>query len=192
MLDTSDRKYHEKARIAQIETEQSETRFSRLAADAPLGMYLLRPDGHPLYLNDAYFSLLGFTREEFQEAERNGVGWADQIFEEDRARVGEAWMALAQEGVPLNLEYRVKKPWTYIDEATGTQMTGETWLQGTAVAEIGIDGTVVTIQGFVTEISLKKFSERLLAEKLEDALENKKQADRFIDMTSQYVHTTHN
>ena len=73
-------------------------------------------------------------------------------------------------------------------EATGTQMTGETWLQGTAVSEIGIDGTVVAVQGFVTEISLKKFSERLLAEKLDDALENKKQADRFIDMTSQYVH----
>ena len=144
----------------------------------------MKPDGKPLYLNGAYFDILGFTREEFEDAERRGVGWAEQIYEDDRAKVGEAWMALAQHGVPLNLEYRVKKPWVYLDEASGTELKGETWLQGTAVAEIGIDGTVVAVQGHVVEISLKKFSERLLAERLEDALETKKQADRFIDMTS--------
>lgn len=185
MCDVSDRKYHERLRISQIENEQSETRFARLAADAPLGMFLLKPDGQPLYLNDAYFRMLGFTREDFEEAQRNGVGWADQIHEDDQARVTEAWIALSLEGVPLNLEYRVKKPWIYVDDASGTQMTGETWLQGTAVAEISIDGTVVAVQGFVTEISLKKFSERLLSQRLEDALEHKRQADRFIDMTSQ-------
>jgi PAS domain-containing protein len=180
LLDISDRKYHEKTRIEQIEVEQSETRFARLAASAPLGMYLLTPTGKPLYLNDAYFAILGFTREEFEEAERRGVGWADQIHEDDRARVGEAWLALSQQGIPLNLEYRVKKPWIYLDEATGTQMTGETWVHGTAISEIGIDGTVVAIQGNCTEISLKKFSERLLSERLEDALEHKRQADRFM------------
>ncbi|KAG9568136.1 histidine kinase, partial [Aureobasidium melanogenum] len=184
LLDVSDRKYHEKIRIQQIEVEQSETKFARLAADAPLGMYLLKPNGEPLYLNDAYFEILGFTREEFEEAQQRGLGWGDRIHEDDQPKVGEAWMALAERGIPLNLEYRIKKPWKYIDEATGLEMSGETWLQGTAIAEIGIDGSVVAIQGFVTEISLKKASERLLSEKLEDALEHKRQADRFIDMTS--------
>ncbi|KAI5270631.1 hypothetical protein E4T47_05965 [Aureobasidium subglaciale] len=184
LLDVSDRKYHEKSRIEQIEIEQSETRFARLAADAPLGMYLLKPNGEPLYLNEAYFKILGFTREEFDEAQRSGVGWGDRIHNDDQAKVGEAWVQLAQHGTPLNLEYRIKKPWRYTDEATGTEMVGDTWLQGTAIAEIGIDGTVVAIQGFVTEISLKKASESLLSERLEDALEHKRQADRFIDMTS--------
>ncbi|KAG9934123.1 histidine kinase, partial [Aureobasidium melanogenum] len=184
LLDVSDRKYHEKIRIQQIEVEQSETKFARLAADAPLGMYLLKPNGEPLYLNDAYFEILGFTREEFEEAQQRGLGWGDRIHEDDQPKVGEAWMALAERGIPLNLEYRIKKPWKYIDEATGLEMSGETWLQGTAITEIGIDGSVVAIQGFVTEISLKKASERLLSEKLEDALEHKRQADRFIDMTS--------
>jgi PAS domain S-box-containing protein len=184
LLDVSDRKYHEKSRIRQIEAEQSEERFARLAADAPLGMYLLKPNGEPLYLNEAYFDILGFTREEFDERQRSGVGWGDRIHDDDQAKVGEAWLALAQNGTPLNLEYRIKKPWKYIDEASGLEMVGETWLQGTAIAEIGIDGSVVAIQGFVTEISLKKASERLLSERLEDALEHKRQADRFIDMTS--------
>lgn len=184
LLDVSDRKFHEQTRIQQIQVEQSETRFARLAADAPLGMYLLKPSGEPLYLNEAYFDLLGFTREEFEDAQRRGLGWGDRIHDDDQARVGEAWLALAERGIPLNLEYRIKKPWKYTDEATGLEMSGETWLQGTAIAEIGIDGSVVAIQGFVTEISLKKASERLLSEKLEDALEHKRQADRFIDMTS--------
>lgn len=184
LLDVSDRKYHEKSRIRQIEVEQSEERFARLAADAPLGMYLLKPTGEPLYLNEAYFRILGFTREEFEENQRSGLGWADRIHDDDKAKVGEAWLALAQHGTPLNLEYRIKKPWKYIDDASGLEMTGETWLQGTAIAENGIDGSVVAVQGFVTEISLKKASERLLSERLEDALEHKRQADRFIDMTS--------
>ncbi|CAD0110911.1 unnamed protein product [Aureobasidium uvarum] len=184
LLDVSHRKYHEKSRIEQIEIEQSETRFARLAADAPLGMYLLKPNGEPLYLNEAYFRILGFTREEFEDAQRRGLGWGDRIHDDDQAKVGEAWLALAQQGIPLNLEYRIKKDWKYMDEASGLEMTGETWLQGTAIAEIGIDGSVVAIQGFVTEISMKKASERLLSERLEDALEHKRQADRFIDMTS--------
>jgi PAS domain S-box-containing protein len=184
LLDVSDRKYHEKSRIRQIEAEQSEERFARLAADAPLGMYLLKPTGEPLYLNDAYFRILGFTREEFDEAQRSGVGWADRLHDDDKAKVGEAWLALAQHGTPLNLEYRIKKPWKYTDEVTGLEMVGDTWLQGTAIAEIGLDGSVVAVQGFVTEISMKKASERLLSERLEDALEHKRQADRFIDMTS--------
>ncbi|KAI4726172.1 hypothetical protein E4T49_06067 [Aureobasidium sp. EXF-10728] len=184
LLDVSDRKYHEKSRIEQIEIEESETRFARLAADAPLGMYLLKPNGEPLYLNEAYFRILGFTREEFEDAQRRGLGWGDRIHDDDQAKVGEAWLALAQQGIPLNLEYRIKKDWNYMDEASGLEMTGETWLQGTAIAEIGIDGSVVAIQGFVTEISMKKASERLLSERLEDALAHKSQADRFIDMTS--------
>ena len=186
LLDISGQKYHEKSRIQQIENEQSEDRFARMAAEAPMGMYLLKPTGQPLYLNDAYFDIIGFTREEFEEAERRGLGWADQIHEEDRGFVGEAWLALAQEGVPLNLHYRVKKPWNYIDEATGTQMTGETWLQSTAFSEIGHDGQVVAVQGFVFDVSLKKFSERLLSERLEDALEHKRQADRFMFVPDPY------
>lgn len=148
------------------------------------GMYLLKPDGTPIYLNDAYYNILGFTREEFHAAQDSGVGWADQILEEDRGLVNEAWVNLSQRGLPLNIEYRVKKPWRTYDSATSTEITGPTWLQGTAFAERDEKGEVLAIQGFVAEISLKKFSERLLSERLEEALETKRQADRFIDMTS--------
>lgn len=181
MLDISERKYHEKLNLERVQMEEEETRFARLAAEAPMGMYLLKPTGEPIYLNAAYFDVLGFTRAEFEDAQSRGVGWADRICEEDMPMVTEAWLKLAQQGIPLNLEYRIKKPWKAYDHATGTEMTGPTWLQGTAFADKNEDGVVRSIQGFVADISLKKFSERLLAERLEEALETKRQADRFIE-----------
>ncbi|PNS21002.1 Hybrid signal transduction histidine kinase K [Sphaceloma murrayae] len=184
MLDISDRKYHEQQHIKRLEEEQAEVRFSRLAQTAPMGMYLIKPDGTPIYLNDAYYETLGFTKAEFEDAMERGVGWADAILPEDQHIVNDAWRALSEEGKPIAIEYRVKKPWRQYDSATGTEMVGPTWLQGTAFAEKDDSGTVVAVQGFVTDISLKKFSERLLTERLEEALETKRSADRFIDMVS--------
>ncbi|PSK37256.1 Hybrid signal transduction histidine kinase K [Elsinoe australis] len=184
MLDISDRKYHERQYIKRLEEEQAEVRFARLAETAPMGMYLLKPDGTPIYLNDAYFDILGFTRAEFDDAMKRGVGWQPAIVENDQAIVDEAWKRLSEEGKPINVEYRVKKPWKSYDSATKTEMSGPTWLQGTAFAEKDEHGNVVAVQGFVTDISLKKFSERLLTERLEEALETKRSADRFIDMVS--------
>lgn len=200
LVDISDRKDHERLRLRRAQIEQSEARFIRLAETAPLGMYLLDVSGRPIYLNDAYcrsflqtqksfknkidfflVDLLGFTRSDFEEAESRGLGWADRIEDEDRQRVSDAWTALSQDGTPLDLEYRIKKPWKAYDTATGTEMSGPTWLQGTAVAEMDEDGKPIAIQGFVTEISAKKFSERLLSERLEDALETKQQAGKSED-----------
>ncbi|KAF4548226.1 ATPase-like protein 1 [Elsinoe fawcettii] len=184
MLDISDRKYHERQYIQRLEEEQAEVRFARLAETAPMGMYLLKPDGTPIYLNDAYYETLGFTKAQFDDALRRGVGWADQILPEDQHIVTDAWRKLSEDGTPIEITYRVKKPWRAYDNASKTQMAGPTWLQGTAFAEKDEAGNVVAVQGFVTDISLKKFSERLLTERLEEALETKRSADRFIDMVS--------
>ena len=147
-------------------------------------MYLLKPDGTPLYLNDAYFEILGFTREDFRQSRESGQGWDNLIADEDRHIAQDAWTDLAERGLPINVEYRVKKPWSTYDNATGTEITGPTWLRSIAFAERNEKGEILTVQGFVSDISMKKFSERLLAERLEEALETKRQADRFIDMTS--------
>jgi len=182
MLDISERKYHEKKQSERIEEEKAEARFASLAQAAPMGMYLLKPDGHPIYLNDAYFNIVGMNKEQYAKSEDClGGFWADRIHPDDKSMVKEAWKLVSEQGIPFEMEYRVNKAWRAYDNATGTEMTGPTWLQGTAFAIRDDTGAVVTIQGFVTEISMKKFSERLLAERLEEALETKRQADRFIE-----------
>lgn len=84
--------------------------------------------------------------------------------------------------MPTTIEYRLKKPWQSTDRS-GQKMTGETWLLATAFPEIGADGRVSAVQGWLTDISHRKFSEQLLAQRLEDALESKRQTENFIDMT---------
>ncbi|KAK5083305.1 hypothetical protein LTR16_008283, partial [Cryomyces antarcticus] len=63
-------------------------------------------------------------------------------------------------------------------------MSGPTWILSTAFPEIDEDGSVVAIMGWLTDISSQKWSERLQAQRLEDALETKRQSENFIDMTS--------
>lgn len=185
MLDISERKYHEKINLERVQSEQAEARFARLAAEAPMGMCLIRPDGTPIYFNPAYFDILGFSRERFDQNIAEGrYGWENQTVDEDLQLVEDAWKKLSVEGLPVNFEYRVKKPWKAYDHATNTEITGPTWLHATAFPEKDANGSIKAVQAFVSEISLKKFSETLLADRLEEALETKRQADRFIDMTS--------
>ena len=43
---------------------------------------------------------------------------------------------------------------------------------------------MATVQGWLTDISYSKFSEKLLSQRLADALDNKVRTENFIDMTS--------
>lgn len=184
LLDISDRKYHEKINLQRLDEEKAEARFARLAETAPMGMFLLKPNGVPMYLNDAYYDLKGYSREGFKDSEAKfGRGWEAAIHEDDRDMVNESWKRLAEQGISASIEYRVNKPWKTYDSASGTEITGPTWLQSTGFAERDDEGKITAVQGFVSEISMKKFSERLLSERLEEALENKRSADRFIDMS---------
>lgn len=65
-------------------------------------------------------------------------------------------------------------------------------MQATAFPEIEPDGSVSTVQGWVYDISYRKFSERIQAQMLEDALENKRQTENFVSENdfSYYIATT--
>jgi signal transduction histidine kinase len=63
-------------------------------------------------------------------------------------------------------------------------LSGETWLLATSFPEVEPDGRVSVIMGWITDISKQKAADRLLSQRLEDALETKRQSENFIDMTS--------
>lgn len=94
------------------------------------------------------------------------------------------WDKITKDKVPCSIEYRLKKTWTSIDKITGQELSGEHWVQATAFPEIDPDGSVTTVQGWVYDISYRKFSERIQAERLEDALENKRQTENFVSVDS--------
>ncbi|KAL2349685.1 histidine kinase, partial [Cryomyces antarcticus] len=165
------------------EAERSEAKFTRLAKYAPVGMYLFDTSGSPLYLNDAYFELLGIPKEDgYSSFEQNF--WRNEVYSDDLPLVEGQWQYLLDERSPSTIQYRLKRPWKSFDNTNGAEMSGPTWILSTAFPEIDEDGSVVAIMGWLTDISSQKWSERLQAQRLEDALETKRQSENFIDMTS--------
>lgn len=171
-------------RLITLEAERMEARFSRMAAEAPTGMFVYDREGRPLYVNDAYLRVLGETKEEHASRSSISMAWGEHIHPDDRDRFNDAWRAVVEHKAPLTIEYRLKKPWVSFDKASGQEISGERWLLANAFPDVDSDGKISSIQGWLTDISHRKFSEALLSQKLEDALENKRQTENFIDMTS--------
>ncbi|EME41035.1 hypothetical protein DOTSEDRAFT_74542 [Dothistroma septosporum NZE10] len=171
-------------RLTTIQAEKSEAKFQRLAETAPTGMFMFDGQGHVLYINDTYAEIFGETRESLTTRTPEEHHWNESIHEDDLERLLESWSEIKEKKTPIAIEYRLKKPWTSIDKLTGQELSGETWLMATGFPEIDADGSVATVQGWLTDISHRKFSENLLAQRLEDALENKRSTENFIDMTS--------
>ncbi|KXT06013.1 hypothetical protein AC579_846 [Pseudocercospora musae] len=170
-------------RMTTLKAEKSEAKFARLAGAAPTGMFMFDVTGRALYVNDTYLEMLGITREEHAQ-KPDGHPWHEQIHEDDLERFYAIWQRVVIDKVPITVEYRMKKPWQSTDKMSGQDISGETWLLATAFPEIEADGTVSTIQGWLTDISYRKFSQNVVSQRLEDALENKRQTENFIDMTS--------
>ena len=161
------------------EARNRQNRFMRLSENAPVGMYLFSPNGDIIFINDAYLDMLGIRRDDFEGA----YGWASQIVEEDLPSVNAAWRKVAEERLPIVVEFRVKRPFKFIDE-DGVETIGETWIMSSAFPQTSEEGEVDSVIGWQTDISHRKYAESLQKQRLQDALESKRQSENFIDMTS--------
>lgn len=134
-------------------------------------------DGNPKYVNDAYLRLIGLDRETFEEAAARGLAWRDTIYEEDIELTTHIWSRIRDSKIPQTFEYRVKVPPKSSGEAPGIRT-----LETISFPEIDESGRIVTIQGWLVDISPRKRLETLMAQRLEDALETRRASENFIDM----------
>lgn len=141
-------------------------------------------NGRAMHVNDKYLSLIGSTREEFETRECSNSEWKRHLYPDDIERFDQAWNRILETASPVTIEYRTRKKWRSIDKASGQELEGDTWLLANAFPEVDPDGKVCAIMGWLENVSHRKFTEHLLAQQLQDALETKKQTERFIDMTS--------
>ncbi|KAL1305255.1 hypothetical protein AAFC00_002168 [Neodothiora populina] len=160
-------------RITALKAEKNEETFMRMARNAPFGMYMYDPNGDPKFVNDSYLELLHMTRSELAEKAATGLAWRDTVYEEDAEFIAKTWQGLRDAKTPTKVEYRIKTP-------DGNHK----WVENLSFPELDEEGRVVTVMGWLYDISHRKLTEALMAEKLEDALENKRASERFIDMTS--------
>ncbi|KAH0370146.1 histidine kinase, partial [Aureobasidium melanogenum] len=173
-------------KISTLKAARNEDKFTRMAESAPIGICTLVPDGKPIYCNDEYLRLIGVPREyDWQAIWDSQAKWQEHVHADDIPAIAVAWRALLSREKPsVTVEYRVNRPWTSVDKATGSQLTGPTWLMNNAAAEYDENGEVIYIHAWLHETSFRHYTETLLSSRLQEALETKRASENFIDMVS--------
>lgn len=153
---------------------EAEQKFTRMAELAPVGMFIGSTDGDIGFVNDTWYDLSSYPRGVQVHAE-----WIKYIVEEDQPKVLEMWSSMLKQKRPVSMEFRFKTPWC---DKLGNK--GPTWVLISISPERDEDGHVRRILGSMTDISAQKFSENLQTRRMEEAVELKRQQERYIDTTS--------
>ena len=156
------------------EAAESETKFTRMAEFAPVGMFIANSEGRITYCNETWYEISRVPK-----GSRTTDHWMDSVKDEDREMVEKLWFNLVHNTVALNAEFRFKAQWT---DRSGKK--GDTWVLASAYPEKSDDGKLKVIFGSITNISQQKWAEHFEKRRMEEAVEMKRQQENFIDITS--------
>ncbi|KAF2150646.1 hypothetical protein K461DRAFT_229577 [Myriangium duriaei CBS 260.36] len=156
------------------EAIDSETKFTRMAEFAPVGMFIANSEGLITYCNDTWYEISRISKNTPVQK------WMDSINDEDRQMVSNLWRELVDEKKPLTAAFRFKAPWQ--NPAAG--LVGERWVLFSAYPEKHPNDNLKSVFGSFTDISQQKWAEGFQKRKMEEAVELKRQQENFIDMTS--------
>ncbi|KAH6711410.1 hypothetical protein BKA61DRAFT_486945 [Leptodontidium sp. MPI-SDFR-AT-0119] len=156
------------------EAVESETRFTRMAEFAPVGMFIADGSGAITYSNDTWWEITRHPR-----GVNSANTWMDSIKDEDRVGVEVIWKKLVQKKTAVTHEFRFKTPW---QDRNGNR--SDTWVLMSAYPERDHDGNLKSVFGSITNISQQKWAEDFQKRRMEEAIEMKRQQENFIDMTS--------
>ncbi|MCJ1309660.1 hypothetical protein MMC25_003320 [Agyrium rufum] len=160
------------------EVAESETKFTRMAEFAPVGMFIANSHGKLTYSNDTWYEISRHPKEL-----NSTDNWMDSIKDEDRGMVLDMWHRLIKDKIPMtNVEFRFKTPWTRRDD-----VLEDTWVLANAYPERNIDGSLKSVFGSITNISQQKWAANLEKRRTEEAIELKRQQENFIDITSHEI-----
>ena len=127
--------------------QESEQRYTTLAAAAPVGIFRTDAAGRCTYVNDRWSQITGLTPEAAA-----GEGWRRALHPDDRDWIADEWARAVQENRSLQLEFRFQHP----DRTV-------TWVYGQSVVERAADGQAIGYVGSITDISDRKAAEQALA-----------------------------
>ncbi|KAG9249258.1 hypothetical protein BJ878DRAFT_532 [Calycina marina] len=156
------------------EAVESETKFTRMAEFAPVGMFIANSLGEVSYFNDTWWEISRHPR-----SENSTDTWMESVKEEDREELQRVWKSLVNDRKAVTHEFRFKTPWQ--DPNGGRH---NTWVLMSAFPETDKNGKLKGIFGSMTNISQQKWSEDFQKRRMEEAIELKRQQENFIDMTS--------
>jgi hypothetical protein len=117
--------------------------------------------------------LLGYPESPFYP-----MSWLEVIDDEYVPLMEKGWMELVQEGKAINLELALKHPWEGVDPTTGEKITGRTYIIAAASPQKIGDATFIT--GAITDISRQKWVESLQIQRRDEAVELKRQQEKWV------------
>ena len=156
------------------EAVESETKFTRMAELAPVGIFIADSKGKIAYCNEKWYKISRVPK-----GLEGTDEWMDSVKDEDKESLRKLWSDLVRNAIPLNAEIRFKTMWV---DQNGNK--GDTWALASAFPERGADGRVKVIFGSITDISQQKWAEHFEKRRMEEAVEMKRQQENFIDITS--------
>jgi PAS domain S-box-containing protein len=157
------------------EAIESETKFTRMAEFAPVGMFIANSEGVITYCNDTWFEISRVSREENTPDHH----WMNAVNDEDREFIDKLWHDLIVDKKPQTGTFRFKSKWH------GSEgLEGDRWVLFSAYPEKYEDGKLKSVFGSLTDISKQKWAEGFQKRKMEEAVELKRQQENFIDITS--------
>ncbi|GAB7364698.1 hypothetical protein MBLNU230_g5499t1 [Neophaeotheca triangularis] len=160
------------------EAIESESRFTRMAEFAPVGMFIAGSDGRIVFANDTWYDISGVPKDRSM-----ADTWMESVHPADKDMLVKLWHDLVVDTKSVSSEFRFKAPWS--EKYRDTTREGETWVLFSAYPEPYADsGKLKSIFGSITNISQQKWAEGIQTRKMEEAVELKRQKDNFIDITS--------
>ncbi|MEM6251508.1 MAG: EAL domain-containing protein [Cyanobacteria bacterium P01_D01_bin.156] len=146
---------------------ESHDSYARLVEAIPVGIFRTDKNGHCIYVNQCWCTIVGISASKAQ-----GTEWLTAIHPNDRDRVYQGWYQAVQSNQPFQAEYRVQTPAGVV-----------TWVFGQAAVEYDSNGSSIGYAGTITDITSRKL--------LEIALETEKEiAQVTLDSIGDAVITT--
>ncbi|KAI9651068.1 hypothetical protein NHQ30_001105 [Ciborinia camelliae] len=165
--------------ILSQQLSESKTNFARFAKRTPVGLAILNAEGIALSANDLWKTQ---TRLDIGSSK---VNWEEALMPGEFEPVVKAWEDMIHDKKPRTMHIRIDKPWKAPElNIDGEEQWTESHLLLSLYPDLDVEGNVSTIMSCITDITELKWSENQLRARMEQALEMKKQQERFIDMTS--------
>jgi PAS domain-containing protein len=161
------------------ELSEAETKFARFATRAPIGLGILTPEGLALSANDLWLELTQL------EVGSSAVSWPAVLCEGEPDHVNEGWERMISRKKSVTMQTRLKRRWQAPDpDINGEPQYSETHILLAMHPDLDEFGEVTTVMSCITDVSGLKWSELQLRKKMDQAIEMRRQQERFIDMTS--------
>lgn len=174
-------------RLRTRELETSEQRWIELANKSPLGISTVELNGTLTFANPAYY--------EMTRAVPNApdyTTWWDHILEEDKPTMeGLVQHFLEFESSePRSFEIRTKHKWRPASngDKDGQSIEVNQTIRGYCYVECAADGSRRQFITWLLDVSAQKAAEAILVRRMDEAIEMRRQQERFIDVQIHYLH----